>query len=272
MTARIPCARIAGRRNRFALLSPVNDDRRTAATSALPSRGIGMFRARERGAMRMPQAGFPGDPATISADGVELQLTRSLHPRARFFAAIVHASSGDACRSVHQRVASALGDAGASTVTIELLTFDEQAADRIDGRFRFDMDLLCVRLVRAIEALRREAMVTRLPLGLVGCGTGSAAALAASASESSPVRAIVSVSGRPDLVLERVHEVRARVLLLVGARDGTLLALNQAAELRMGAQCTLELVPDAKGIPSAPRTLDSVAMRSVQFLQHHLTS
>jgi hypothetical protein len=42
----------------------------------------------------------------------------------------------------NRQVASALGGAGFATLLLDLLTLEEEAADRASGRFRFDVELL----------------------------------------------------------------------------------------------------------------------------------
>jgi putative phosphoribosyl transferase len=68
----------------------------------------------------------------------------------------------------NRQVASALGRAGFTTLLLDLLTLEEEAADRASGRFRFDVELLAGRLGAAADWLAAEQRTTGLPVGLFG--------------------------------------------------------------------------------------------------------
>ena len=77
-------------------------------------------------------------------------------------------------------------------------------------------------------------------------GTGTAAALAAAtATPRLPVTAIVSRSGRPDLVGGRLVMVRIPTLLIVGGADTMVLDLNQRAQTQLKCESRLAVVPGA---------------------------
>ena len=69
-------------------------------------------------------------------------------------------------------------------------------------------------------------------MGFFGASTGAAAALSAAAELGEEVGAVVSRGGRPDLAADRLAEVRAPVLLIVGGRDELVLELNREAQRR----------------------------------------
>ncbi len=82
----------------------------------------------------------------------------------------------------------------------DLLTAEEEA-DRANV---FDIPLLAGRLGAATDWLLGQGNGQGLPIGYFGASTGAGAALWAAAEPGSPVRAVVSRGGRPDLARGRL--------------------------------------------------------------------
>jgi pimeloyl-ACP methyl ester carboxylesterase len=93
---------------------------------------------------------------------------------------------------------------------------------------------------------------------LFGASTGAAAALRAAAERPESVAAVVSRGGRPDLAEERLPEVLAPTLLIVGGYDDVVIELNRLAAERMNAVNRLEIVPGATHLFEEPGTLEKV--------------
>jgi putative phosphoribosyl transferase len=159
----------------------------------------------------------------------------------------------------NRQVASALGRAGFATLLLDLLTLEEEAADRASARFRFDVELLAGRLLAAADWLAAEQWTAGLPVGLFGASTGAGAALLAAAERPQAVAAVVSRGGRPDLAGAALGRVLAPTLLIVGALDPQVLELNRAALGRLGSEASLEIVPGASHLFEEPGTLERVA-------------
>src|SRR5207247_3567003 len=85
-----------------------------------------------------------------------------------------------------------------------------------------------------------------LRVGLFGASTGAAAALVAAAERPSPVAAVVSRGGRPDLAGPALERVMAPTLLIVGGADTHVLTLNRQAAGRLAAPHRLEVVAGAR--------------------------
>jgi putative phosphoribosyl transferase len=64
--------------------------------------------------------------------------------------------------------------------------------------------------------------------------------------------------------------VRAPTLLLVGGRDGPVIALNEQAKARMQAPCELVIVPGATHLFEEPGTLEVVEARATDWFLAHL--
>jgi len=178
-----------------------------------------------------------------------------------------HGSGSSRLSPRNVEVARALNDAGLATLLFDLLT-DAEAADR---RNVFDVVLLADRVSRAVEWLLQRRDVIEAPVGLFGASTGAAAALVAAADLGDPVRAVVSRGGRPDLAAERLEEVSAATLLIVGELDETVLELNRRALSTLRCPAALQVVPGATHLFEEHGALERVADLAVAWFNEHLT-
>jgi putative phosphoribosyl transferase len=164
--------------------------------------------------------------------------------------------SGSGRRSPRNRfVADVLATAGLGTLLFDLLTAEEEQ-DRANV---FDIGLLASRLGVATRWMHEQPGVAGARVGYFGASTGAAAALWAAAEPGGEVAAVVSRGGRPDLAMPRLAEVRAPTLLIVGARDDTVLGLNREAQRHLRCENHLAVVPGASHLFEEPGTLERVA-------------
>jgi putative phosphoribosyl transferase len=175
--------------------------------------------------------------------------------------------SGSGRNSPRNRaVAGALNDAGLGTLLFDLLTPTEEG-DRANV---FDIPLLAERLGAAAAWLRDDEDGGGLPVGFFGASTGAGAALWAAAEPRSPVRAIVSRGGRPDLAERRVEAVRAPTLLIVGGRDQAVLEMNRDVARHLRVEHHIEVVPGATHLFEEPGALEAVAGLATRWFLDHL--
>ena len=175
--------------------------------------------------------------------------------------------SGSSRHSPRNRyVADVLNHAGHATLLFDLLN----PAEEIDRSKVFDIDLLADRLAQVTRWATREPGLERLPIGYFGASTGAAAALKAASEPSSPVEAIVSRGGRPDLAGHSLRDVRAPTLLIVGSRDTVVIGLNKNARTLMRAVCRLEIVPGASHLFEEPGTLATATHLATGWFNAHL--
>jgi len=179
-----------------------------------------------------------------------------------------HGSGSSRASPRNRAVAAALVDDGFATLLFDLLTPEEERADRATRHFRFDVSLLAERMVHVIEWVARSDYLCSLPIGLFGASTGAAAALIA-AARLRTISAVVSRGGRPDLAMDELADVECPTLLVVGGADTEVLALNRFALARMRAPALMHVVPDADHLFEEPRALrEVVAVASAWFSQH----
>jgi putative phosphoribosyl transferase len=154
----------------------------------------------------------------------------------------------------NQAVARALGDRGLVTLLMDLLTPEEE----LDRANVFDVELLGSRLLEATSELGRLSETAQLPVGYFGASTGAAAALVA-AADRPDTAAVVSRGGRPDLAADRLGDVRAPTLLIVGGEDREVLQMNREALAILRCEKELAVIPGAGHLFEEPGALDEVA-------------
>jgi putative phosphoribosyl transferase len=183
-----------------------------------------------------------------------------------------HGSGSSRHSPRNRHVATRLHQAGLATVLADLLTGDEEAVDRRTRELRFDVELLARRLEAVADWARTDDRLGDLPVGYFGASTGAAAALIAAADRPGEVAAVVSRGGRPDLAADRLPQVGAPTLLVVGGADTEVLELNRRAAARMRTEVAIEVVPDATHLFEEPGALDVVALAAARWLTAHLAA
>lgn len=180
--------------------------------------------------------------------------------------------SGSGRHSPRNRaVAHALARAGFSAVRADLLTIEEDFAERRGGRLRFDIELLAQRLRGITRWALAQAALRGLPLAYFGASTGAAVALVAAADEPEWVRALVSRGGRLDLAGARLARVRAPTLLIAGELDGAVIEMNREALTRLQTAKRLEIVARAGHLFEESGALETVARMALHWFDRHLT-
>ena len=180
-----------------------------------------------------------------------------------------HGSGSSRFSPRNRLVAGRLNAAGFGTLLCDLLSAEEHVRDAITSEYRFDIPLLAQRLVDIIDWSERNERVRKLPLCLFGASTGSAAALIAAAERPQVVRAVVSRGGRSDLAGDRLEQVKAPTLLIVGGRDELVLELNEQSLSRMHALGRLVVIPGASHLFEEPGMLEEVARYAVDWFRRY---
>lgn len=201
------------------------------------------------------------DPATethslvVTAGSVRLPGDLTLPPGAHGLVVFAHGSGSSRLSVRNRAVANILAASGVATLLFDLLTAEE--GSRRD--LVFDIPLLTGRLEDVARWARSATLTQSLPVGLFGASTGAAAALGAAASMGDDIRAVVSRGGRPDLAADRLAQVRAPTLLIVGGADREVLALNRRAAERLGGPHRLAIIEGAGHLFEEPGALRRVA-------------
>jgi putative phosphoribosyl transferase len=167
-------------------------------------------------------------------------------------------------------VAHVLYDAGFATLLIDLLTLQEEAADRATGHLRFNIDLLSKRVIAVTDWLTHNEKTRAFKVAYFGASTGAAAALVAAAEMPHVVGAVVSRGGRPDLAHTHLPRVQAPTLLIVGSQDREVLKLNDMAASLLTCEKRVEIIEGATHLFEEPGALEQVAHLASAWFTHHL--
>ncbi len=206
----------------------------------------------------------------ILAGDVTLEGNLHLTPNAGGVVLFAHGSGSSRHSPRNRFVAHQLQEVGLATLLIDLLTGDEEFADRATGHLRFDVKMLAKRLAQVTGWLRQNPQTQSFKIGYFGASTGAAAALMAAADHPQGVSAIVSRGGRPDLAGSALARVKAPTLLLVGGEDAVVIRLNKEAFEQLQVEKKLEIIPGAMHLFEEPGALEEVADLARQWFEHYL--
>jgi putative phosphoribosyl transferase len=163
----------------------------------------------------------------VEAAGARLAGWLYLPPEPKGF--VIFASNRDLMRIDRRQIdlGEALNRRGLGTLLFDLV----ETTDRAE--VESDIGVLAGRLIGATGWSRKQWGVSGLPVGYVGSGLGSAAALSAAAALVPRVRAIATHGGRPDLAGEAIAAVQTPTLFAADAEDPVELRAAEAAAARL---------------------------------------
>ena len=199
---------------------------------------------------------------TIPAEGGSLSADLTLPAQATGLVVFCHGSGSNRFSPRNQAVAERLQRSGLATLLCDLERSDAPS----HGRTLTSLPPLQRRLLQLLDWTAQQGDLSNLPLGLFGGSTGAALALVAAAERPQQVKAVVSRGGRPDLVFQRLSDVRCPVLLLVGEHDVDVLELNAWAAGQLQVRNELVVIPQASHLFSEPGCMDAVAEHSYRWL------
>ncbi len=206
---------------------------------------------------------------TIPVNGISLLGDICIPPEAKGVVVFAHGSGSSRFSPRNVFVANALNHRSIATLLVDLLTPEEETIDERTREYRFDIPRLAGRLAKIGEWSEAQSRLKGMKIGYFGASTGAAAALVAAAEQQSLVAAVVSRGGRPDLAGEKLAQVRAPVLLVVGERDVHVFLWNKAALELLPAASRLELVPGATHLFEEPGTLETVVQLAADWFERH---
>lgn len=209
-------------------------------------------------------------PVRIPFHGIALEADLALPANAKAVVLFAHGSGSSRFSRRNQAVARKLQDAGFATLLLDLLTADEEKAEARTGHFRFDIEMLSLRLAAATNWLVAERDLYGLPVGYFGASTGAAAAIVAAAALPHMVGAVVSRGGRPDLAGSALEELRSPTLLIVGGFDTVVMNLNHEALRRLRCIGRLEIIPRAGHLFEESGALEKVSDLARQWFTEYL--
>ena len=122
-----------------------------------------------------------------------------------------------------------------------------------------------------VDAVGRNARLTRLPLGVFGLGPGAAPGLRAAVAWRARLQALAVCGGRPQDGLEALSLLGIPTLLVIGGADEEALqAIDRAALRRMPGAWRLETVPGAKACLAERGCFETAAHHAASWFGLHL--
>lgn len=207
----------------------------------------------------------------IDAGSATLRGSLALPIWARGLVVFAHGSDSSRESPRNRFVAEHLNLGRLGTLLLDLLTPEEEAPDiRTTAEHRFDVGLLANRLTAAIDWISRWRDLARLPMGLFGASTDTAAALVTAARRPALVRAVVSHGGNPDLAGDALQKIVAPTLLIVGSNDERIIELSQRAASHLLAPHEIEIVRGATHLFEEPGTLERVTGLAAAWFKSYL--
>lgn len=165
-----------------------------------------------------------------------------------------------------QEVTAVLHSHHLATLLVTLLT----DVERQDPALAEDVELLAERWEAVLDWVMERAELSSLRLGLFGNSLGAAAALRVAARRRNLINAVVSRSGRPDLLGDELSQVGAPTLLVVGSDDPASLEPNRQALHRLTCRRRLEVVPGASRLYDTDGAHEVVSQLAASWFETHL--
>lgn len=216
----------------------------------------------------MPVAQLESELRIPVSPGLALPATSIIPSGAGGLVIFAHGAGSSRLSPRNTAVATWLRDHGSlGTVLFDLLT----PAEDVDYRMRFDIPLLARRLATTTRWIAEQPFAQGLALGYFGASTGAAAAFRAAAAIETPISAIVSRGGRPDMASDVLPDILTPTLLIVGGDDEPVIALNRQAFDLLGGEKAMEIIPGATHLFEEPGALEQVARLGEDWFERHLT-
>lgn len=193
-------------------------------------------------------------------EGIKTHGTLTIPDNPKALVIFAHGSGSSRFSPRNQEVAAVLNKAGIGTLLFDLLT----EAESNDRKNIFDIPFLGIRLISATRWIKQQELAKNLAIGYFGASTGAAAALWAAGELNNEISAIVSRGGRPDLAMDRLYEVTAPTLLIVGEEDKLVIRLNQKAYEEL-VNAKISLIPHATHLFEEPGALEQVSMEATEW-------
>ena len=209
-------------------------------------------------------------PVSIPSDSAMLEADWSVPARPRGVVIIASAGNGSRFTAKTRRIARILYESGLATLTLDLLTPDEEIEDALTGAIRLDIDLMAHRIVAGREWVCGQRAAQGHPFGCLASGVASAGALVAASRSINLFAAIVSKHGRPDLAGVRLHKVRTPTLLLIGESDQRCKELNRWALRRLDCEKNLETLEGASHHFEESEALDKAGQLAAAWFRRFM--
>lgn len=176
----------------------------------------------------------------------------------------------EALGSANVHLAELLQAANFATLSVRLLTQQEEDLDSRTEAMRFDVELLSRRLTASAWWLKDQSQTAKLPIGYLAMSTDGAAALLSAADATELVDAIVVVSGRPDLAGTAIAQVIAPTLFVLAEGDRQVRQHNETAFPQLSGEKKLEYVAGTENLMESSEMLNRVVELAKRWFDTYL--
>lgn len=201
----------------------------------------------------------------IPLESVILEGKLAIPANASGIVVFCHCNSSCTTDSKNNVLSNFLQENNLGTLIPNLLT-DEEA---YNCENKFDIDLLVSRLIKTTEWLLLNPSNQGLPIGYLGSKTGAAVAMRAAAYFGKDIKAVVSRSGRPDMVMDTLYQITAPTLLLVNGMDIPIISLNKIAFDNLETEKEMNILPRIPAAPNEANKLKEAAEIATHWFQKH---
>lgn len=184
----------------------------------------------------------------VSGGPVQLEGLLSVPPDTHALVVFAYDRMGDSENTLTglNILADVCRSAGLSTLSVNLLTPEDEELDKTTGFFRENISVLHQRMIGITNWLIDEADTRSLAIGYFGAGTSGAAALAAAAVRPDAVNAIVAVAPHTELVSSYLPRVVAPTLFIAAERDTQALNMSRTSLSELASDTRLDIVTQAR--------------------------
>ena len=219
-----------------------------------------------------------GNPVSIHTEHGALHGLLEQTPDARALIVLAHAgTTPDAPDSAHDRshddsLASALRQAGMSTLVIDLMTQQEtHFIDVINN-----VPLLAKRLLDCLALIKRQMStgeLASLPIGLCAAGSVSPVAIRVAGLRDHDIAAVACRGGLIDLAgMLYLRSLESPLIVMTGEKDSGLVASNQRAFKEIACTKALEIIPETDSQFDSAAAFDKVTQKIVHWFSAHCTA
>jgi len=212
-----------------------------------------------------------GQLIDINVDGITLHGSLTLPSASRGLLVFVQGVGGGRFSPRNNHIAEQLRKNGIATLLIDLLTPGERNLFRTHNSLA-NINWLYNRLASVIDWLHQHEQTATLSLALFGSNIGAAAALKTAADRQQHIAAVISWSGRPELVKDSLAKITAATLLIAGAYDQKLVDANRDAIEQFRAPCFLEIIPNTGFDLKEPGKVEALAQLCSDWLPQYLAA
>lgn len=202
----------------------------------------------------------------IEVDSVILEGELTIPQNASGLVVFVHGSGSTRFSPRNNFVAQVLQKNNLATFLVDLLTRKED----LDYEYRFNIDLLSERLIKITDYLKGYEEIKNFKIGYFGASTGAAAAIKAAGIEKDNISAIVSRGGRVDLAEDKLLEIKAPIMLIVGEKDDFVVDVNKEALKQIKFIKKISVIPNATHLFEEEGALEEVAQQATEWFSTYL--